>query len=67
MKFTISIYDEKGRVMRTLARDEREPGKHLLEWDGRNDGGTQVPSGVYYLHVEMEGHGTVARFKVVLQ
>jgi flagellar hook assembly protein FlgD len=67
MKFTIAIYDEKGRVMRTLARSDHQPGKHLLEWDGTNDAGTAVPSGVYYLQVDMEGSGTIARFKVVLQ
>ena len=67
MRTIIGIYDERGRRVKTLARGEREPGKHLLEWDGTTDGGARVPSGIYFFQVEMEGKGVVAKFKIVIR
>ena len=32
-----------------------EAGVHRLEWEGRNDGGRHVPSGIYFLKVFTEG------------
>lgn len=67
MHTVIAIYDEKGRVVKTLARGEHHPGKHLLEWDGTTEKGGRAPSGTYYFQVEMEGRGVVARFKIVIR
>lgn len=64
-KVVIGIYDERGRLVRTLYKDSREPGKYLLEWDGTSDRGVRVAAGTYYLEITIEG-GTTARFKVVL-
>ena len=47
----LAIYSVGGRRVRTLARDVREPGNYELVWDGRDDGGSAVPSGVYYAHL----------------
>jgi aminopeptidase N len=45
---TIEIYGVGGRVVRTLARDAAfAAGDHRLVWDGRDQGGARVASGVY--------------------
>ncbi|MGD9546348.1 MAG: FlgD immunoglobulin-like domain containing protein [Candidatus Krumholzibacteriia bacterium] len=46
---TLRIYDERGRLVRTLV-DEGVlgAGAHHLRWDGADDGGTPVASGVYH-------------------
>jgi hypothetical protein len=45
---SLVVYDLAGRTVRTLMDDEvRGAGRHEMKWDGSNDQGTAVPSGVY--------------------
>jgi hypothetical protein len=45
---SVTIYDPTGRRVRTLADGTVfGPGAHGLRWDGRNDSGDEMPSGVY--------------------
>ena len=43
----LEIFDTLGRRVRTLIRELLPAGVHTLEWNGRNDFGQQVSSGVY--------------------
>jgi hypothetical protein len=42
------IYDVLGRRVRTLASGEHEAKRHSVRWDGRDDDGRSVGSGVYF-------------------
>lgn len=42
------IYNVLGLKVRTLENVLRVPGKYKIEWDGRNDDGDTVASGVYF-------------------
>ncbi|MFC1564013.1 FlgD immunoglobulin-like domain containing protein [candidate division KSB1 bacterium] len=44
---TLKIYDLLGREVKMLAYDHYQRGTHRLKWDGTNDTGTLVSSGVY--------------------
>jgi len=46
-KTTLIVYDIRGRKIRTLIDSELKPGRHSIAWDGRNDEGGRVPSGIY--------------------
>jgi hypothetical protein len=48
---TMRIYDVAGRLVRTLANEEFPAGDHKRDWDGRNDVGQSVASGVYFLRL----------------
>ncbi len=50
-----AVYDAVGRRVRWLDGAPRPPGEHNLVWDGRNDSGVQVPSGVYFCRVRAGG------------
>jgi hypothetical protein len=41
------IYNIMGQVVRVLVDDEKRAGYYSVEWDGRNNSGTMLPSGVY--------------------
>jgi hypothetical protein len=41
------IHDSLGRTVRTLVDGPRAAGKHTVVWDGRDDSGRAVSSGVY--------------------
>jgi hypothetical protein len=46
---TLRIYNVAGQLIRTLVEATRTPGEvHTATWDGRNDAGQSVSSGVYF-------------------
>jgi hypothetical protein len=48
----LSIYDTTGRLVRTLADRSFGAGPHELPWDGTNDAGEPVGSGIYFYRLE---------------
>jgi hypothetical protein len=45
----LDVYDIAGRRIRTLVDGDTPAGYHSVEWDGRNDAGVGVASGVYMM------------------
>jgi len=55
----LSIYDAKGRRVRSLADQVRAAGWNAVEWDGRDDKGRVVHAGTYFARLEAaEGQKT---------
>lgn len=48
----ISLFDPAGRRVRILADRSFPAGRQVVEWDGRNDDGHPVASGLYYARLE---------------
>jgi len=44
----LTIYNSLGQEVRKLVNDRQQPGYHTAIWDGRNESGRPVPSGIYY-------------------
>lgn len=49
---TIRIHDVRGRLVRSLVNGPVEAGTHTAIWNGRDDRGRAVASGVYVLRLE---------------
>ena len=47
VKATLRIYNSAGQVIRTLTDRQETGGVKTVTWDGRNEAGEGVPSGVY--------------------
>ncbi|RLF62719.1 MAG: hypothetical protein DRN33_05270 [Thermoplasmata archaeon] len=47
----IEIYDQNGRRVRTLWDKSTAPGYYSVIWDGKNDIGSNVPTGVYFCKI----------------
>jgi flagellar hook assembly protein FlgD len=45
----VGVYNVAGRLVSTLVNAPAEPGKHVVTWNGLDDRGQKVPSGVYLL------------------
>jgi|GEM_PF-1136525 len=43
----VVVFDVRGRRVRTLAQGPRGPGRHTVVWDGTDDAGRAVATGVY--------------------
>ena len=62
MPVTAEVVAVNGARVRSIAEDQPfEPGENRLEWDGRNDGGFPVASGVYSIRVETPAGTRIAR------
>jgi hypothetical protein len=52
----LSIYDASGKLVRALVRErDVSAGVHHEAWNGRDDEGRQLPSGVYFYRLEVGG------------
>jgi hypothetical protein len=52
---SIRIYDVSGRLIRTLTDRNHSPGVHEIRWDGTNERGQSVATGVYYCRMKTTG------------
>ncbi len=58
----VRIFDVSGRLVRTLASGERQrAGVRTVEWNGLDDRGRRVASGVYFLRVDFGGKSVEGR------
>jgi len=62
---SVVVYDVAGRKVRTLLDGRIDAGEHEIPWDGEDDRGRAVASGVYLLRAE-PANGPPARAKLVL-
>ena len=60
----VGVYDPSGRAVRTLLSGVHDVGPQRVTWNGSDDSGRQLPSGVYYCRIEMDG--TVTTQRVIL-
>ena len=62
----LTIYNLTGqRVVRVLAADTRQAGEHRLTWDGRDEQGRAVATGVYVYRLEMGEEAVYRRMLLV--
>ncbi len=61
---TIEVFDMIGRSVKTLYSGTQKPGEYLLSWDGINNNGSKVSSGVYFY--KMKTHAYVCTKKMLL-
>jgi len=53
---TLKIYDIRGRLVTTLVNQNQSAGMYSVNWDGSDDIGNHVSSGVYFYSLEAEGY-----------
>ena len=48
----VQVHDLAGRLVKTLADRSMDRGTQSMTWEGRDDSGMRVPSGVYFLRLQ---------------
>ncbi len=61
----LTIYDVTGRTVKTLVQEKLSPGRYEVQWDGTDDAGQRVASGVYLYRLVVD-HRHVQTRKMVL-
>lgn len=51
----LRIYGADGRLIRTLFEEPREAGQHTAKWNGLDDAGRRVASGIYFYRLIAPG------------
>ncbi|MFO8145672.1 MAG: FlgD immunoglobulin-like domain containing protein [Candidatus Syntrophosphaera sp.] len=53
---SLSIYNVKGQLVRTLTEGNLDFGRHSVVWDGTDNSGQTVTSGLYFYRLTSNGH-----------
>ena len=51
---TLQVYNSLGQNVKTLVNGLQQPGWHTLTWDGKDEHGKDLPSGIYFYKLEGE-------------
>jgi len=57
----LAVYNIRGQRVRTLLNEYRAAGKHEVVWQGRDDTGRPVASGVYFLRMKAPGYSSTSK------
>jgi hypothetical protein len=57
----IDVYDIKGQKICTLLNNKMTAGNHSVKWNGRNNKGNVVPSGIYFYRIKASLYQRVKR------
>jgi hypothetical protein len=57
----LRVYDVAGRLVKTLKDGAETPGRKRLIWNGRDDQGNSLPTGVYLLALDAPGYSATRK------
>ena len=66
-RLEMTVYNLTGQKVVTLADGPREPGAYTLRWDGRDETGRELASGVYLCRLQAEDRQVRTRRLVLLR
>jgi len=52
---TLKVYNVAGQLVRTLENGMKDAGSYSVSWNGMNDRGSSVASGIYFYKMETKG------------
>ncbi len=56
MDIDLSVFTIRGSKVKTLVSDRKSPGEYVVSWDGRDDNGKALPSGIYLYRLTTGEH-----------
>ncbi|MBN2829712.1 MAG: T9SS type A sorting domain-containing protein, partial [Candidatus Cloacimonetes bacterium] len=63
----LSIYNIKGQRVRTLTNQQYQQGEHSIVWEGADDNGRSVSSGVYFYKLGVDGSYTSTKKCILMK
>jgi hypothetical protein len=62
---TLSVFDVAGRRVKTLVNEAMPDGVHSVSWNGKDEAGVRVASGVYFIKMSAPGFEKGAKMIIV--
>jgi serine protease AprX len=66
IRTTLKIYNIRGQLVRTLLDEEKEPGEYSVSWNGKDERGKEVASGLYFYQL-IAGDKKITKRMVLLK
>jgi len=60
-ELNVTVFDILGRRVKELFRGIQTKGIHSVNWEGRDNLGRELPSGLYFYKIEYNHHSTIGR------
>jgi len=64
-RVNLEVHDASGQLVRKLLDEESPPGLRIITWNGRNERGEIVATGVYFVSARVPGGRQVRRLAVI--
>ena len=61
----INIFNIKGQKVRSLVNEVYPVGEHVIVWNGKDDNGDTIPSGIYLCKMTSAGYNSVIKMLLV--
>ncbi len=58
---TLKLYNILGQVVRVLKNEVLDIGRHTVSWDGKNDEGIVLPSGIYFYELRTKEYAKIKK------
>ena len=65
IEVALRVYDVSGTLIKELYHGPIEPGSHRFVWDGSNNGGKAVASGIYLMRMKCPGYSPTIKMILV--
>jgi hypothetical protein len=62
---SLKVYNIQGQVVRTLVSEYNKAGVHTITWDGKNDQGQEIASGVYLYRLEAGSYSNTKKMSLL--
>jgi flagellar hook assembly protein FlgD len=67
VKADLSIYNIKGQKVITLVSKQLDKGKHKVVWNGHDENGKSVSSGIYFYKLKTANHTSIIKKCMLLK
>jgi hypothetical protein len=62
----LSVYNSAGRLVKTLIKEEKQPGAYYIRWDGTDDNRMEAANGIYFYTLKADDF-TVTRKMILIR
>jgi PKD repeat protein len=62
---SVRIFSAAGRLVRSFSEQPAGAGTYQVHWNGHDEDGRPVPSGIYFIRVEQNGESTIRKLTVL--
>lgn len=64
-KVRLTVYDILGNMIKLLVNEFQHPGYHTQIWEGKNEFGERVPSGIYFIELKVQRHSQIIKVTLI--
>ena len=65
VKTELTIYNQKGQKIKTFVNERLNIGKHNISWDGKDNNGNEVTSGIYFYQLKNGNYSSMKKMAIV--